>query len=167
MGAQKCHKFIVQCLLLDIGLMMSHYLSRRKALPLSPIKCAFIPIDNWDPKAWCYPSRSFPWHIWPCWFLCSPCGYSNWQKLGSKYGCLAMNVLWQPCLMNIFDIVFPFQNLGCECWFNSGNSLKGFFLFFFGNSIIPFLLLAFLLCNKRSFHMSASRMLVLSPSPIL
>jgi hypothetical protein len=70
------------------------------------------------------------WHIWPYLFLCSSCSYTNLQRLWCRYGCLVMNVFWQPRLIDIPNIVFPIQNLGCECWFDYGNSLKVFLPFF-------------------------------------
>jgi hypothetical protein len=117
--------------------------------------------------AWWYPSRALLWHIWPCLFLCSSCSYTSLQRLWCRHGCLAVNVFWQPHLIDILDIVFPIWNLGCECWFDYGNSLKVFLPFFL--AIISFLFLYLHLCcvNKINFCMSACIMLVLSSSPKL
>jgi hypothetical protein len=107
------------------------------------------------------------WHIWPCLFLCSSWSYTNLQRLWCRYGCLVVNAFWQPHLIDIPNIVFLIQNLGCECWFDCGNSLKVFLPFFL--AIISFLFFCLHLCcvNKRNFCMSACRMLVLSSNPKL
>ncbi len=44
--------------------------------------CAFIPSNSCEPRTWQEPNTSFPWHIWPCLFLCFAFKYINYKGFG-------------------------------------------------------------------------------------
>ncbi len=132
----------------------------------SPIKWAFILLDNYEPNACQYPTISLPWQTSPCLFLCFGLRYINWHRFGSRYGCFAMNFFWQLRLIDIPTNVLEILMLIFAPWLDFENSNKNKFSFFLFN--VSFCLQCFrFCCVDNKFNISFRIIFVLSFGPKL